>query len=141
MQLHGSFVDPEPRGDLLVHRATQDVAQDFELARSQPGEALAQLGNPGTRLVLRGLAIDCAPDGRKQFLLRRPLLQKIHGPPAHRTHTARDIAIPGEEHDGQIRTRADQGRLQLKTTHPGHRQICDDATTALRGDVEQQLGR
>ena len=83
-----------------------------------------------------------ALDEAHELVLLEGLLDEIHGPLLHGVDCHRNVAMAGDEDDGQGRVVFDEPVLQLQAGHSPHADI-DDQAGHLAGIVpaEEGLGR
>jgi hypothetical protein len=101
VNLHGSLVDSEVAGDLLVESALQHQPEDLALARADRLEALANLVLAGALGALAGIARQRPLHRIEQVLLGGALLQEVFGAAAHRLHRRGGVGMAGEEEQRQ----------------------------------------
>jgi hypothetical protein len=110
MNLDGTGADPELVRDRLVLLAADEEVHDLMLASAQLRKTRLGLCGLGPRLLLLPAEFEGAVDSREKFLLGKRLLDEVHCPGPHRTHSQRDIAISGND-DNCVIIRDKYGRL------------------------------
>src|SRR5262245_30514158 len=100
MHLNGDFTHTERAGNLLVHQTDADETDHLLLAYRQRLETRLQFGN-GPLLVAPGAVQGQAALHRiKQLLVTERLGQKLDGSRLHGPDGHWDVAVTGDEDDG-----------------------------------------
>ena len=114
---------PSSRADLLVEQPGHDQAEDLPLAgseRLEPGPEHRLLRAFGAALTV---ALQGAPDGAKQRLVREGLLQEVHGAALHGADAARDVRPAADEDDRDVEAPFDEEILEIQAAQAGHAQV------------------
>src|SRR5262249_16797212 len=111
MHLYRGFGDADISGDLLAEAAARDLDHDLAFARGQRLEILLERPQISFLLAASTIAGEAHLDGVEEFLVAEWLRQELDGAALHRLHGHRNIAVSGDEDDGEARLR--RGQLAL----------------------------
>ena len=120
VELHGAKSDADLSRDLFVEQARDDVPEDLTLTGSQTPEALMK--GPHTHPRSPAFRISRQPglDRAKEGLALHGLGEEVHRPRPHRADTQGNVAVSGEEHNGQEFATLFESLLQFKAARARH---------------------
>src|SRR6266508_777074 len=87
------------------------------------------------------IALDRGRDGIQKILIAKWLGEEIDGTGLHRPHGHGNIAMPGNEHDGDSKIRLRQLGLEVETAHSRQPDVEHEATWNTRALALQELLR
>src|SRR5580692_1674659 len=118
MNFHRGLADPDIARDLLVETALCDLNHDLALARCQRLESLFQRSQRvfmfTTYTVARKTELNCV----KQILVLERFRKELNRASLHRLHGHGNIAMTGDEDDGNLSIGRDQLALEIETALP-----------------------
>src|SRR5215469_12024162 len=115
VSLYGQFADAELGSDLFVEHAGDNHAQNFLLPRTQRIKALAKFRYFPPLLACLAIVGDRSLNCVEQILSTEGLGQKLHRPCLHRLYRHGDVAMAGDEDDGNVDVRSAQFTLQIQS--------------------------
>ena len=141
MHLDGDLAGAELGGDLLVQHARHHQAHDLALARRQQVVPFAQAREilfafPRDAVEIQGLL-----DSVQQVLLPEGLRQELHRSRFHRLHAHGNVAMTGEEDDGNMNARLGQVLLYVEPADARKPHVQNQAARTVRAPVLEELLR
>ena len=123
LDFYRDFRGPQFGSDFLVRPARNNQLQDLPLALRESLETRAQCRGIGLRLTCSAIAFERLLNRIEQILIPKGLGEKLHSARLHRAYGHRNVAIPGNENDGDRDVRACQFVLKVEPAQAGQTHI------------------
>ncbi len=141
MDFHGDFAGPELKSYLLIEHARNDQCHDLPLARGHGFVTPSQFGKLALLLAHHPVAIQSLVDRIQQVLVAEGLGEELHCTGFHGLYRHRDIAMTGDEDDGNENVRVSQLPLKVQTVDSRKSHIQDEAAWSVRSFAAEELSR
>jgi len=115
VSLYGQFADAQLGSDLFVEQAGDNHAQNFPLPGTQGIKALANFCYFRPLLASVAVAVDRSLNCVQQILSTKRLGQKLHRACLHRLYRHGNVAMAGDEDDGDVEVRFPQFALKIQS--------------------------
>src|SRR5262245_9891222 len=115
MDLYGDFGHADLGRYLLVQISRCDKSDDLLLAIGEALVSLPEVGYRSFASASRPITIESDTDGIEQILIAKWLGQEFDRPCPHRPHGHGDIAVAGNEDDGNINIGPRERGLKIQT--------------------------
>src|SRR5580658_6008743 len=132
MDFHRGLADPDIACDLLVETPLCDVKHDLALPGCQRLEPLFQRSQRIFVFTTYTVARKTALNRVEQVLILERFRKEIDRASFHRLHGHGNIAVPGDEDDGNLSICRNQLALEIETASPRHVHIEHQTACATR---------
>src|ERR1700677_3040003 len=133
VDFHSGFGDTDFVGDLFAEATPRDLNHDLALPRTKRSEALPEGGRSLFILSPSAITRKAELNRFEQLLIPKRLCQELDGAAFHRLHRHRNVAMPRDEDDRELRIRPGELALKIKAALPRQSYVEHQAGGALRG--------
>src|SRR5882724_8966289 len=126
-------------GYLLIEQSCDHEPHHLPFAWRERVKASAQYFNLRPLLARLAIALQRLLNGVEQVLIAEGLGQKLHCPGFHSLHSHRDIAVAGDEDDGNLHVSLSHPLLQIKTAEARQTHVKHQAAGHIWAFTAQEL--
>src|SRR5205814_877427 len=139
MDLHSDFAGPKLGSYLFIEHARNYQAHDLALACGQRLVMLTQLGTFSVLMTHQAVAIQSLVNRIQQVLVTKGLGQKLDRAGFHGLHGHRNIAVTGDEDDGNAQAGVSQLALKIQTVNSRKSYVQNQAAWTVRPLAAQEI--
>src|SRR5206468_2794538 len=121
--LYGGLARSQLPGDLLVEKPGDGGGHHIPLAWGQRVIPATNLGELQPLCARHAITIDRVANGVEEVLLAKRLGKKLDGTRLHGADRHGNVAVPGEEDDGQRHVRVGKFLLKVEAAQPGEADV------------------